>query len=81
MPIIIPVTSTRRIECITQNGTQYCEKKEYTKQETGFVLIFIVVLMCYLVFLMWLSDKFDHPIFLIAGILLPLLITGIVLIF
>ncbi len=79
--IIIPVQTTKEVNCIIQEGVRYCEKEDVTSQELGFLLLAIAAIIIWAFFWAWFSLEKDIIwLFPIMAIIAPLLIGGLILI-
>ena len=81
--MIIPVTQTRTVHCIIEQGIRYCEDTNLSKNEIGAGLLIVVGIALVMGGAFWigsiLSDKYDNFALLILSVLTPLFIAGIIL--
>ncbi len=79
--IIVPVQTTKEVNCIIQEGIRYCEKKEIPKEEVGYGLLFIALFFAWVIFWAWFAAEKDKGMFaLFCGLFAPLIIGGLILI-
>lgn len=88
-PIIIPITNTKKVNCILEEGIRYCEDNPRSDKEVGYILLLVVLYMGWIAFCLWLGEKLneiyceDHFVVtvpIMAGFIIPLIITAIILI-
>ena len=86
-PIIVPVNNTKEENCIIQDGVRYCEKKDITPKEVGYIFLSFVAFALWIALWFWISFKIDEMfgIFpltttIFGGVILPLFIAGIILV-
>jgi hypothetical protein len=85
-PIIIPINNTREVNCIVEQGVRYCEKKDFSKQEVAVVFLGLSIIILWLMFWGWLSFRVEDTVeptivFIIGGIVAPLIIIGTLFLF
>jgi len=87
-PIIIPMNTTTKVDCIIQEGIRYCEKQDISSHEGGIIALSVAGAILWFMFWFWLGIKLDdeYNIFplttvFLGGLVLPAIITGIVLLF
>lgn len=73
-PIIIPISHVEKVNCIIENNTQYCESKNMTKQELGYGLIVITLLILWSMSWIALWIEKDEPILALIVFFAPIII-------
>jgi hypothetical protein len=76
--IILPPNPPR--ECVVIDGHRYCRDEELTHAHLGWSLVLVAVGLVYIGILVWQMVEKDRPWLLAAGLLIPMIVTGLVLV-
>lgn len=71
IPLIIPQTRTREVECIVQDGTKYCEKTELTRSDINHLGLLLIVTALWMFTVGYFLVEKDKPSIAFIIFLLP----------
>ena len=69
-----------KVNCIIEAGVRYCENKDITAHEGGIILLVSSGLLIWVMAWIYVAVNMEKPLIaLVCSVLLPLLITGLIL--